>query len=64
MPRTTERRIVRITVDLTKREAAAVSRAELSVGYGVQRSQALLAAEAKILAAVRAAMGLPPQAGP
>lgn len=44
-----------VAVSLTAREADAVLRAALSMGYGVRRSQALQAAEFKIREAIIAA---------
>lgn len=45
-----------VTVSLTRREAEAVLRAELSNGYGIVRSTALLVAEQKIKRAVWGAL--------
>lgn len=46
---------MRVGLNLTKREAEAVLRAELSIGYGVKRSLALQTAEFKLRQAIIAA---------
>ena len=43
---------MKVTLNLTKAEAEAVSRAYFTVGVGVRRSRALESAEAKLHAAV------------
>ena len=48
---------MKLVLTLTQREAEAVMRAELSVGYGVRRSQALRSAEMKIRHAIVTAEG-------
>lgn len=52
---------VRVTLVLTRRQADALLRAELSVGHGVRRSRDLVAAERRLMNAVRAS--LDPTAG-
>jgi hypothetical protein len=47
---------MRVELSLSKRQAEAVLRAELSVGYGVRRSFALQAAEFKLREAIAAAL--------
>jgi hypothetical protein len=47
---------VQISVTLTRRQAAAVLAAELSAGYGVRRSAALVEAERRLKDAVRQAL--------
>lgn len=49
--------VVKVELSLSKREADAVLRAELSTGYGCVRSQALRAAEFKLREAIIAARG-------
>jgi hypothetical protein len=46
---------VKVELNLTKREAEAVLRAEFSAGFGVRRSQALRLAEFKLREAIIAA---------
>ena len=46
---------MKITLNLTRREAEAVMRAELSSGWGVRKSQALSLAEFKLREAIIAA---------
>ena len=43
---------VSISITLTNAEALAVLRAQLTAGYGVRRSAALIAAESKLKAAI------------
>lgn len=50
---------IRVTVALSRRQADAVLRAELSVGYGVRRSVDLTEAERRLHAAIRAALDNP-----
>jgi hypothetical protein len=45
---------VRVTLALTRRQANAILAAELSVGHGVRRSRDLVAAERRLMEAVRA----------
>lgn len=45
-----------VQVTLTRRQAEALLRAELSVGYGVRRSADLIAAEERLKAAVGQAL--------
>lgn len=47
---------VRVTVTLTRRQAKAILAAELSVGYGAQRSADLVEAERRLMDAVRRAL--------
>lgn len=50
---------MKLTLTLSKAEAAAVLRAELSAGIGVRRSQALQTAEFKIRQAIITAQNEP-----
>ena len=47
---------MRVVLGLTRGEAEAMLRAELSVGYGVRRSNALTAGAAKLRAALTRAL--------
>ncbi|MER7280513.1 hypothetical protein ABT369_39350 [Dactylosporangium sp. NPDC000244] len=51
---------VEVTVRLTRRQAEALLRGELSVGHGVRRSADLVAAEERLKAAVGQALNEPP----
>jgi hypothetical protein len=53
---------VRVEVTLTRLQAAAVLRAELSAGHGVRRSANLIDAERRLHAAVR--LALEPESNP
>lgn len=48
---------VRVTVQLTRRQAEAILASGLSRGYGVRRSTDLVEAERRLMTAVRAALG-------